>query len=80
MGRNMEIKYPDYNNSIVNLVCSLLKYYNVKEIKHNTISQVDNILEERKPRNVVLMLFDAMGISILNRYKDQSPFIRSHIT
>lgn len=79
MGRNMEIKYPDYNNSIVNLVCSLLKYYNVKDIKHNTISQVDKILEERKPRNVVLMLFDAMGISILNRYKDQSPFIRSHI-
>ena len=75
----MEIKYPDYNNSIVNLVCSIQKYYNLKDIKHSTLPDVDKILQEKKPRNVVLMLFDAMGISILNRYAEQSPFLRSHI-
>ena len=79
MGRNMEIKYPDYNNSIVNLVCSIQKYYNLKDIKHSTLPDVDKILQEKKPRNLVLMLFDAMGISILNRYAEQSPFLRSHI-
>ena len=75
----MEIKYPDYTNSIVNLSCSFLKYYDVKDIKHNSIAEVDEILNSRKPRNIVLMLFDAMGISILNRYAEQSPFLRSHI-
>ncbi len=71
--------YPDYSNSIVNLACSVLKYYNAKEIKHPTLHCVDSVLENRKPRNVVLMLFDAMGISILERHLPKDSFLRSHI-
>ena len=75
----MNFKYPDYNNSIVNLACSVLKYFNVKDIKHPSLPYVDSILESRKPRNVVLMLFDAMGISILDRHLPKDSFIRTHI-
>ena len=73
------IQRPDYNNSIVNLSCSVLKYFNVSNIKHSTLPEADKLLEERKPRNVVLLLFDAMGISILERHLPASSFTRQHI-
>lgn len=73
------IQRPDYSNSIVNLSCSVLKYFNVQSIKHSTLHEADRLLEERKPRNVVILLFDAMGISILNRHLPESSFTRQHI-
>lgn len=73
------MKYPDYTNSITNIACSVLKYYGVKDVKHNSIPELDTILSERKPRNVVMMLFDAMGMSILNRHLSSSTFIRRHL-
>ena len=73
------IQRPDYNNSIVNLSCSVLKYFNVPNIRHSTLPEADRILEERRPRNVVIMLFDAMGISILNRHLPEDSFTRKHI-
>ena len=73
------IQRPDYNNSIVNLSCSVLKYFNVPNIRHFTLPEADRLLEQRKPRNVVLLLFDAMGISILNRHLPENSFTRQHI-
>ena len=72
------IQRPDYTNSIVNLSCSVLKYFNVP-VKHSTLPEADRILEERKPNNVVILLFDAMGISILNRHLPEDSFTRQHI-
>ena len=72
------IQRTDYNNSIVNLSCSVLKYFNVP-VKHSTLQEADRILEERKPNNVVILLFDAMGISILNRHLPDDSFTRKHI-
>ena len=72
------IQRPDYTNSIVNLSCSVLKYFNVP-FKHYTLPEADRILEERKPNNVVILLFDAMGISILNRHLPEDSFTRQHI-
>ena len=72
------IQRPDYKNSIVNLSCSVLKYFNVP-VKHSTLPEADRILEERKPNNVVILLFDAMGISILNRHLPEDSFTRQHI-
>lgn len=74
----MEILYPDYNNSIVNLSCSVLKYYKAP-IRHNSLDVVDIVLNSRKPRNIVIMLFDGMGISILERHLSADSFIRSHL-
>ena len=73
------IQRTDYNNSIVNLSCSVLKYFNVPNIRHSTLPEADRILEERKPNNVVILLFDAMGISILNRHLPEDSFTRKHI-
>ena len=73
------IQRTDYDNSIVNLSCSVLKYFNVPNIMHSTLPDADRLLEQRKPRNVILLLFDAMGISILNRHLPENSFTRQHI-
>lgn len=74
----MTIQRPDYSNSIVNLSCSVLKYYNVP-VRHDTLPEFDRLLETRKPRNVVILLFDAMGISILSRHLPETSFTRKHV-
>ena len=73
------MKYPDYTNSIVNISCSILKYYGVKDLKHNSIPELDSILKKRKPKNLILLLFDAMGISILKQHISPNSFLRTHI-
>ena len=75
----MMIKRPDYKNSIVNLSCSILKYFNIPGIKHDSLPYVDSLLAEKHPRNVVLLLFDAMGISILERHLPEDSFTRQHV-
>ena len=59
-----EIIYPDYNNSILNLITSVLKHYNV-ETKHNSLEKLDKILEKNY-KNVVFIVLDGMGEHILN--------------
>ena len=73
------IKKPDYKNSIVNLSCSILKYFSILGIKHDSLPYVDSLLAEKHPRNVVLLLFDAMGISILERHLPEDSFTRQHV-
>lgn len=75
----MKVRYPDYSHSIVNISCSILKYFNVKDIRHDTLECLDDILEKRKPRNIVFCLFDAMGISIIERYLSEDSFTRKHL-
>lgn len=64
-----EIKYPDYNNSILNLITSILKYYKV-ETNHTSLDVVDEKLK-KKYKNVVFIVLDGMGEHILkNASKD----------
>jgi hypothetical protein len=65
----MDIKYPDYNNSIVNLVCSVLKNYGA-ECQHQTLSIFDNYLK-KEYKNVVVMLFDGLGVDALENHIDK---------
>ena len=56
----------DYNKCLTNYACSIRKYFGL-EYKHNTIKEVDDLLEKYKPRNVITFLFDGMGTYVLNR-------------
>ncbi len=58
--------YPDYDNSIMNITNSILKYYGADN-KHSTLSILDKELN-KKYRNVVLFLIDGMGSEILKRH------------
>ncbi len=62
------IVYPNYDNSILNLITSILKYYKV-ESNHSSLEVLDKILEE-KYKNIVLIILDGMGSNLL---KETSP-------
>ena len=40
------VQYPDYNNSIANLACSILKYYGIEPV-NNTLKAADEYLKTK---------------------------------
>jgi len=58
-----EIVYPDYNNSILEIPNSILKYCGVVP-KHKTSPVLDEYLK-KDYKNVIVMLFDGMGIDCI---------------
>lgn len=74
----MQVKN-NYNETLTNLACSIRKYFDL-DYKHNTLDYIDKILEERKPKNVVTILFDGMGSNIIDRIlPEDSFFIKNRI-
>lgn len=68
---------PNYNNSIMNIPNSLLKYYGLTPY-HNTLPVLDELLV--KPyKNVVLLVMDGMGMNVLERNLPENDFLRQHI-
>lgn len=63
----------NYNECLTNLACSIQKYFGINP-KHNSIEYIDKILNEKQPKNVVLILFDGMGSRILDRTLDKNSF------
>ena len=72
-----ELRYPDYNNSILNLITSILKYYNV-ETKHDSLKVLDEKLE-KKYRNIVFIVLDGMGEHILKSISPNGYFMKNNI-
>ena len=62
----MEYCRPDYDNCIVNLSNSILKAFGA-ETSAPTLKMADKLLE-KEYKNVVVLLMDAMGISILEKH------------
>ena len=67
--------YPNYNKSILNLITSILKYYNV-ETNHTSLEVLDEKLAKRY-KNVVLIVLDGMGEHILKNVSENG-FFRKH--
>ena len=70
-----KIVLPDYENSILNLINSILHYYYV-ETKYNGIDILDQKLE-KKYKNIVLIILDGMGENILNTISPNG-FFKKH--
>ncbi len=68
---------PDYNECITNIACSVLKYFEVP-YKHNTIKEIDDMLDTN-PKNVVVILYDGMGYNLINRILDENSFLRENM-
>ena len=62
----------DYEENLLRISGSLFRYYGIDR-GHGSDPQLDHYLETRKPRCVIALLIDAMGISIL---KQHHPLIR----
>lgn len=63
----------NYNECLTNLACSIQKYFGLST-KHNSIEYIDNLLNEKQPKNVVVILFDGMGSRILDRTLNKDSF------
>lgn len=71
------MKYPDYENGLVNLTNSILRAFGA-ECRHQTLPCLDETLNKGF-RNVVLMLFDGMGMDALNRHMPEDGFLRRYL-
>ena len=68
---------PDYDKCLVNLSNSMLKAFGA-ETTAPTLKMADKRLEGGH-KNVVVLLMDAMGISILEKHLQPDGFLRSHL-
>ena len=68
----------DYEENLLKISGSLYRYYGIDR-GHGSDPQLDHYLENRKPRCVIALLIDAMGISILEKHLDHDSFFRRHL-
>ena len=68
---------PDYNKCLVNLSNSILKRFGA-ETSAGTLKSADEFLAKGH-RNVVILLLDAMGTSILEKHLAEDGFFRSNL-
>ena len=64
----------NYDYCLTSLACSIEKYFEV-EPKHKTIPEVDKMLEEKKPENVILLLCDGLGSRIMKQVLKEGDFL-----
>jgi len=67
----------DYEDCLVNLSSSILKEFGVQP-KHSTLKDVDEILAKKDWKKIVVMLYDGLGSSILEKHLSEDSFLRSH--
>ena len=66
----------DYDNSIVAVSNSILKYFNIKPF-HKTLDDLDKILENGY-KNVVLLILDGLGSYNLAESLDKDAYLKIH--
>jgi len=76
LGKKLPV-YPDYHHCLVNLSNSILKKFGV-ETTAETLPLADRYLQ-KDYQNIVVLLLDAMGTSILEKHLDRNGFFRSHL-
>ena len=71
------IKYPEYDRSILSVASSVLNYYGVRDCQHKSLPEFD-ILLNKNYKNVVVMLFDGLGVSAINEHLSENDFLRKN--
>ena len=67
---------PDYDNSILSTVASVMKAYGLPS-GYPTLPVLDEMLAER-PKNIVILLLDGLGVTTLEEVLPQESFLRRH--
>ena len=68
----------DYDNSILSLSNSLLKYYGIKPF-HPTLKVLDEQLNNQNHSNIVFMILDGMSLDNIMKHLPKDSFLASHI-
>ena len=72
----MNIVYPDYKNSIVNLVSSILEVYNV-QTNHPPLKQLD-AKDLKMKKNIIFFILDGFGMNLLNKFTSSTKFLKQN--
>ena len=72
------IKYPDYENCIVNLAASVLQEFGVDTGETKGLP-VCKELFKKQYKNIVVLLLDGMGVSIMQKNLKKNGFFNSHL-
>ena len=64
----------DYDNCLTNLACSIEKYFDIVP-KHKTIPDIDKLLKEKQPENVILLLCDGLGSRIMDQVLKKDDYL-----
>lgn len=75
MNKNLKL---NKKQTLCNVSNSILNHFKANPF-HETYQPLDLILKKTKKEKVCLILFDAMGKVIIEKYKDDCPFIYNHI-
>lgn len=74
----MEILYPVHDNCIANLACSVMKRFGA-EPPNPGLPLADELLGERRYKNIAVMLLDGMGNNIIEANLAPGGFFRSNL-
>lgn len=72
----MNIVYPDYKNSIVNLVSSILDVYDVKT-DHPPLKQL-NVEDLKLKQNIIFFILDGFGMNLLKKFTSSTKFLKQN--
>lgn len=67
----------DYNHCITNLTSSIEQYFGLKP-SYNTLKEADFALSQKEYKNVLVILFDAMGSAIIDKNLKPDNFLINH--
>jgi len=71
------ITHPNYDRSILSIASSVLNHFGVKDCQHKTLPEFDKLLE-KEYKNIIVMLFDGLGVSAINEHLNENDFLRKH--
>lgn len=74
----MKICYPDYENCITNLACSILKEFGIDCGFGNSLKICDDLFQKNY-KNIVVLLLDGMGKCIIDKNLSKDGFFASHM-
>lgn len=73
-----EIIYPDYENCLTNVACSILKHFNLP-VTHKTIPYLDGILTKNEYKNILMIVYDGLGLEIIKKNLPNNTFFSKNI-
>ena len=64
----------DYDKCLTSLACSIEKYFDIIP-KHKSLPYIDELLNEKKPENVIVLLCDGLGSRIIDQVLDKNDYL-----
>lgn len=73
-----KIVYPNYNKCLTNVACSILKHFKLPH-SHNSLPILDTYLEKTNYKNVLLLVYDGLGVDIIKKNLKEDSFLSRNV-